>query len=241
MFFASLIADKQPLATLLTANYTFVNDRLAKFYGITSPGGTAFAKEPLPAASNRMGLLTQETFLTTTSLPARTSPVKRGVWVLENLLCDGTPAPPADVPMFPMAITGTVRQVLEAHRASPFCATCHNFIDPIGLAFENFDAIGAYRTKDNGFDVDSSTKMIDGTAISGTTDLVAYVAKDPRLTWCLTKQVMTYGVGRTFEPSDARAYIKGVAGTLGAAPTWPALFKAVANSQAFLTGRGEAS
>jgi hypothetical protein len=240
-FFASLIADKQPLSTLVTANYTFVNDRLAQFYGITSPGGTTFVKEDLPASSNRMGILTQETFLTITSLPARTSPVKRGVWVLENLLCDGTPAPPPGVPMFPAAITGTVRAQLKAHRVQASCGACHNLIDPIGLAFENFDAIGEYRTKDNGIDVDPSAQMADGTAIAGPSDLISYVAKDPRLNWCLTKQAMTYGVGRSFEASDGRAYIKGVAGTLGTAPTWPALFKAVANSQAFLTGRGEAS
>jgi hypothetical protein len=239
MFFASLVADKQPLATLLTANFTFVNDSLAQHYGIPYTGGTTFGRVTLPASSNRMGLLTQETFLTVTSQPDRTSPVKRGVWVLENLLCDGTPAPPPGIPQLPAQGTGTVRQVLETHRAQAFCSSCHSLIDPIGLSLENFDAIGSYRTLDNGVAIDASATMLDGTTFTGSTALANYVAKDPRLAWCLTKQVMTFGVGRTFEPPDGRAYVMGVANQMNANPTWPDLIKAVANSQAFLTSRGE--
>jgi hypothetical protein len=238
-FFASLVRDNQPVPTLLTANFSFVNDRLAKHYGIPSPGGTAFTKVTLPPESHRMGLLTQETFLTTTSMPARTSPVKRGVWVLENLLCDGTPAPPPGVPALPDEGTGTVRQVLEKHREQAYCASCHKVIDPIGLALENFDAVGAYRTQDNGINVDASAIMPDTTALNGAVELSNYIAKDPRFTWCFAKQVMTYAVGRTFEPADGRAYVKGVAGALGANPTWASLIKAVASSEAFTTNRGK--
>jgi hypothetical protein len=242
MFFASLISDKQPLAAMLTANFTFVNARLATHYGLPAPAGAAgtFSKVSLAGNTQRMGFLTQETFLTVTSLPMRTSPVKRGVWVLENLLCDGTPAPPPGVPELPAQGTGTVRQVLETHRAQPYCSSCHSLIDPLGVAFENYDAIGAYRTKDNGVAIDASVMMPDGTPISGPFDLANAVAKDPRLTWCLTKQAMTYGVGRTFDTPEARAYLKNVAAPLaGAQGTWPALFKAVATSDAFLTSRGE--
>jgi hypothetical protein len=242
MFFASLVSDKQPLSALLTANYTFVNARLATHYGLPAPGGAAgtFSKVSLAGNMQRMGFLTQETFLTITSLPQRTSPVKRGVWVLENLLCDGTPAPPPGIPELPAEGTGTVRQVLAIHRAQPYCSGCHSLIDPLGLAFENYDAIGAYRTKDNGVAIDASSMLPDGTPISGPFDLANAVAKDPRLTWCLTKQVMTYGIGRTFDTPDARAYLKTVAAPLaGTQGTWPSLLKAVATSDAFLTSRGE--
>src|SRR5450432_773308 len=238
-FFQSLITDKQPISTFLTANFTFVNDSLAKIYGITAPSGTTLGKVMLPPTSNRMGFLTQETYLTITSQPDRTSPVKRGVWILENLLCDGTAAPPPGIPQLPAQGTGTVRQVLETHRAQAFCSSCHNLIDPIGLALENFDAIGSYRTLDNGVPIDASATMLDGTTFTGSTALANYVAKDPRLAWCLTKQVMTFGVGRTFEQPDGRAYVMGVASQMNPNPTWPDLIKAVANSQAFLTSRGE--
>lgn len=239
-FFQSLIADAQPLPTLLTANFTFVNAALAAHYGIPAPGGTGFSKVTLPPSSNRMGLLTQETFLTVFAQPDRTSPVKRGVWVLDNLLCDGTAAPPPGVPALPALGTGTQRQVLATHRANPFCGSCHSLIDPIGLALENFDAIGTYRTLESGATIDASSTMTDGTTVVGAAGLANYLAKDKRLPWCLTKQVMTFAVGRTFLSADARAYVMGVANSM-TSPTWVDLLKAVANSQAFVTTRGESS
>lgn len=239
LFFADLIAAPVPLSTLLTANYSFVNDSLAKHYGIPKPSGPGFQKVSFPSDSHRQGLLTQETFLAVTSLAARTSPVKRGVWVLENLLCDGTPAPPPGIPNLPDEGTGTVRQVLEQHRAQKFCASCHDLIDPLGLALENYDAIGKYRTLDNGNPIDSKTTTLEGAQLDGPIALANFVAKDPRLTWCLTKQVMTFAVGRSFEQADARAYVRGTAEQLGASPSWIGLIKAVAKSQAFLTARGE--
>jgi hypothetical protein len=239
LFFSSLVSTKQPLSTLLTANYTFVNARLAQHYGLPSPAGTGFSKVTLGPTSQRMGFLTQETYLAVTSLPARTSPVKRGVWILENLLCDGTPAPPANVPDLPPEGTGTVRQVLEAHRSNAFCSSCHSVIDPFGLAMENYDAIGAYRTQDNGHDIDASSQMADGTSVSGPLDLANKVAQDPRFALCVTKQALTFAVGRSFEQPDGRAYVKTVAGTMGAGAGWPDLIKAVAMSDAFRTSRGE--
>jgi hypothetical protein len=239
MFFASLMSDKQPLATVLTANFTFVNARLAQQYGVTAPSGTGFAKVSLAGNTQRMGLLTQETYLTVTSLPTRTSPVKRGVWVLDNLLCDGTAAPPPGIPELPAEGTGTVRQVLAQHRAQPYCSSCHSLIDPIGVTFENYDAIGSYRTQDNGQPVDATSTLPNGTAVNGALALSNAIAKDPRLVWCLTKQVMTYGVGRTFDAPDSRAYLKSIGDPLRASGTWPDLVKAVATSTAFLTSRGE--
>jgi hypothetical protein len=239
LFFADLIAAPLPVSTLLTANYSFVDDRLARHYGIPSPGGTGFQKVTLPSDSHRQGLLTQETFLAVTSLAARTSPVKRGVWVLENLLCDGPPAPPPGIPNLPDEGSGTVRQVLEQHRAQKACANCHDLIDPVGLALENYDAIGKYRTEDNGIPIDSMTTTVDGVQLDGPIALANLIAKDPRLTWCLTKQVMTFAVGRSFEQPDARAYVRGTAEQLGEKPSFVGLIKAVAKSQAFLTARGE--
>lgn len=239
MFFSSLLSTKQPLSALLTANYTYVNARLAQQYGLPAVTGTGFSKVTLAPSSQRMGFLTQETYLTVTSLPARTSPVKRGVWILENLLCDGTPAPPANVPSLAPEGTGTVRQVLEAHRSNAFCSSCHSVIDPFGLAMENYDAIGAYRTQDNGINIDASSTMADGTSVSGPLDLASKVAQDPRYPLCVTKQALTFGVGRSFEQPDGRAYVKAVASTMGASATWPDLVKAVAMSDAFRTTRGE--
>lgn len=239
LFFSSLLSTKQPLGALLTANYTFVNARLAQQYGLPAVTGTGFSKVTLDPTSHRMGFLTQETYLTVTSLPARTSPVKRGVWILENLLCDGTPAPPANVGNLPAQGTGTVRQVLAVHRSSAFCSSCHSVIDPFGLALENYDAIGAYRTQDNGNDIDATSQMADGTSVSGPLDLANKIAQDPRFALCATKQALTFGVGRSFEQPDGRAYVKSVAGTMGAGAGWPDLVKAVAMSDAFRTSRGE--
>ncbi len=245
-FFSSLVSDNQPLTSLLTANFTFVNARLAKQYGLAAPAGagTALTKVTLPSTSNRMGILTQASYLTITSLPARTSPVKRGVWVLENLLCDGTAAPPSGVPQLPPEGMGTVRQVLEMHRASAYCSSCHSLIDPIGLALENYDAVGAYRTQDNGIAVDASSVMPDQTMVNGAASLSNYIAKDTRLTRCLTKQMMTFGVGRIFDYDvkmrTDRAYIMGLADPLASSnATWQDLVRTVAASEAFRTNRGE--
>jgi hypothetical protein len=243
-FFSSLVSDKQPLSALLTADFTYVNARLAKQYGLPAPTGTGFSRVSLTGNMQRMGLLTQAAYLTITSQPDRTSPVKRGVWILENLLCDGTAAPPPGIPSLPAQGTGTVRQVLETHRAQVFCANCHNLIDPIGLAMENYDAVGAYRTKDNGIAIDSSSTMVDGTTVTGAMDLANKLAKDPRLTRCITQQMMTFGVGRTFDTDiknrTDRAYVMGLADPLAAAnATWPDLVKTVATSEAFRTNRGE--
>ncbi len=242
-FFASLIQGSQPLTTLLTANFSFVNGRIAKFYGISGVPATqtTFTKATLPA-NQRMGLLTQESFLAVTSLATRTSPVIRGNWILEHILCDETPPPPPGIkPLVPpqMGDGLTERVALAMHRALPACATCHNTIDPMGLAFENYDAIGAYRTMDNGQTVDATGAYPDGTPYDGGIALSNLLAKDPRFTRCMTKQVMTYAVGRTFDKSDAMAYVAGVADPLVGKGTWPDLLRTVASSQAFLTRRGE--
>ena len=241
LFFASLFKDAQPLTTLLLADFTFVNDRLAKHYGL--PGGqTGFAKVSL-AGVPRVGILTQETFLTVTSMADRTSPVRRGNWVLEHVLCDPTPAPPPGVLPINTPAMGsglTVRAVLEQHRASAACSPCHKSIDPLGLGFENYDAIGAYRTMDNGQSVDASGNLPDGRTFTGAQALAPLLANDPRFTNCVVRQALTYAVGRSFDTSEARAYAAGVAQPLMGKGTWPDLVRAVATSAAFVTRRGEA-
>jgi Protein of unknown function (DUF1592)/Protein of unknown function (DUF1588)/Protein of unknown function (DUF1587)/Protein of unknown function (DUF1595)/Protein of unknown function (DUF1585) len=241
LFFKSLLTGAKPLSTLLLANYTFVNARLAKQYGLPG-GGTAFAQVTLPATSNRMGILTQETFLTTTSQPNRTSPVKRGEWILEQLLCDPPPAPPPNVPTLPPIVTGsglTGRAYLEEHIQNPYCASCHASIDPLGFTLENFDAVGSYRTLDNAQAIDPSGVMPDGAKFSGPTEIAQWIAKDPRFPRCMTKQMMTYAIGRSFDSTQALAYVAGAADPLASNGTWTQLVHTVATSQAFLTRRGE--
>lgn len=239
LFFKSLFAEKQPLQALLLADYTYANDRLAKHYGIAA-GQAAFTRTSLQG-SPRQGILTQESFLTVTSYPFRTSPVRRADWILEHLLCDPPPPAPPGVPPLnetvPMATT--LRAHFEQHRSSPACASCHQIMDPIGFALENFDAIGGYRTMDNGAPVDASGQLADGTPLSGAKDLAQAIAADADYPICLAKQLLTYGVGRSFSAPDAKAYAASV-GLAVKDGTWPDLLRAVVKSQAFLTRRGEA-
>src|SRR5436305_542439 len=156
----------------LDARYTFVNDRLAKHYGLESVEGGDFRKVDL-ADERRGGILTQASILTLTSNPTRTSPVKRGKWVLEQILNAPPPPPPPDVPELPETkrLTGTLRQVMEQHRENALCASCHRRMDPIGFAFENYDAVGAWRDKDGGFPVDPSGMLPDGQSFEGPAEL----------------------------------------------------------------------
>jgi hypothetical protein len=240
LFFQSLLDEAKPLTTLLLADYTFVNDRLARHYGLPA-GQPDYTRVSLQGTS-RIGLLTQETFLTVTSQPDRTSPVKRGNFVLERLLCDPPDPPPPGVPPLVTPQNGsglTVRQQLEAHRQSAACAGCHVKMDPIGLGLENFDAIGAYRTADNGQPVDATGTMTDGTNFNGAAELAPLLAKDPRFTSCVVRLLLTYGVGRSFEAKEGKAYASGLAVPLTGTGTWRDLLHAVVSSEAFRTRRGE--
>ena len=150
-FVAHVIEEDRSIMEFLNADYTFLNERLARHYGIEGVSGDEFRKVQLGKQRQRGGLLTHASILTLTSPPTRTSPVKRGVWVLETLFNDPPSPPPADVPPLEeegAALTGTVRQVLEKHRENAQCAGCHSRIDPYGLALENYNAIGVWRTKE---------------------------------------------------------------------------------------------
>jgi hypothetical protein len=201
----------RPVTELLTADYTFLNERLARHYGIADVRGSHFRRVKLPASSHRRGVLGHGSILTITSTASRTSPVIRGSWILENLLSAPVPAPPPGVETNldgdgTQVITTSVRQRLEAHRQDPNCASCHNVIDPVGFALENFSAIGAWRERDGESAVDASGILADGTKVDGPEDLTAALTANPELYITnVVEKLMTYGLGRAVEYHDMPA------------------------------------
>jgi hypothetical protein len=239
-FFGTLLAEDHPVERLLTADFSFVNDRLARHYGLPAAG--AQHERVSLSSTPRRGLLGHGSFLLVTSQPERTSPVIRGAWVLEQLLCTSPPPPPPEVEAFEAPKPGdgtTLRQRLEQHRANPECAACHNLIDPIGLGLENFDGVGAYRATDNGRPVDATGTLLDGSRFSGPAELAALLARDDRFVACATQQLLTYALGRGFEDGPGSAYVEELTRRARAAGgTWPALVRTIVASEAFRTRRG---
>jgi mono/diheme cytochrome c family protein len=208
LFVGSIIREKRSVLELLTADYTFVNERLALHYGIPNIYGSHF-RRVTGLDETRRGLLGKGGILLITSHADRTSPVVRGKWILENLVGSPPPPPPPDVPPLP-DVQGakplTMRARMEQHRANPVCASCHKLMDPIGLALENFDAVGAWRTDDNGARVDASGQLADGTKIDGLTGLRDALLKNPEvLVTTVTEKLLTYALGRGLEPEDMPA------------------------------------
>ena len=208
LFVGSIITEDRSVLDLMTADYTFVNERLAKHYRIPNVYGPDFRRVSLTQDARR-GLLGKGGVLTLTSHADRTSPVVRGKWILDNLL--GTPPPPAPavVPPFPEEQPGvptTVRARMEQHRSNPACAGCHRVMDPLGLALENFDAVGAWRTRESGIAIDASGVLTDGTTIDGVAALRDALVKRPDvLVGTMTEKLMTYALGRTLEHQDMPA------------------------------------
>ena len=207
-FIGSVFHGDQNVTKLLTADYTFVNERLARHYGIQNVTGNQFRKVHLDDA-NRWGLLGKGGVLMVTAYPDRTSPVLRGVWLLENIM--GTPPspPPPNVGGFPENVVGqktlTVRELLAQHRKQASCNACHGVMDPLGLSLENFDAIGEWRTKDRfaGEVIDASTTMVSGDKMNGVIDLRAQLMKRPeQFVRTLTEKLMVYGLGRSVDWRD---------------------------------------
>ena len=206
MFVGSVFREDRNVLDLLTADYTFVNERLAKHYGIPNIYGSQFRRVPVSSDARR-GLLGQGSILTLTSYPTRTSPVLRGKWILENVMGTPPPAPPPNVPALKESDEGgkvtTVRERLEEHRKNPACATCHRVMDPLGFSLDNFDAVGAWRIRENGLPLDSSGQLADGTKISGVVDLRTALMKHPeRFVGTMTEKMMTYALGRGLEYYD---------------------------------------
>ena len=205
LFVESQLRNDRSLLELLTADYTFVNERLARHYGIPNIHGNYFRRVSLQDRT-RFGLLGQGSILTATSYPNRTSPTLRGKWVLENLLGAPPPAPPANVPDLAESSAHaprSVRERLEVHRANPVCASCHAPMDPLGLALEPFDAIGRFRTHDNGGVIDPSAELPNGVELRGPASVGEHVlAQGDQFVTAFTEKLLTYALGRGLEPYD---------------------------------------
>ncbi len=259
LFFESVLREDRSILDLIDADYTFLNEPLARHYGIADtngnwrgqkaekPGGqpirgNGFVRVSLQDRS-RGGLLTQASILTVTSNPTRTSPVKRGKWVLEQILGAPPPPPPPDVPELEeqgQAITaGSLRQRLEEHRKNVACANCHAKMDPIGFALENFNAVGAFRSKDGEFAVDASGEFADGRKFSGPEDLKTIIKeRKAEFTRCLAEKMMIYALGRGLEYYDLPTIDRVVKMTMENDFKFSVLITQIIRSQAFDQRRG---
>jgi Protein of unknown function (DUF1592)/Protein of unknown function (DUF1588)/Protein of unknown function (DUF1585)/Protein of unknown function (DUF1587)/Protein of unknown function (DUF1595)/Planctomycete cytochrome C len=242
LFLESQLRDDRPVPELLTANYTFVNERLARHYGIPNVYGSRFRRVALSA--ERGGLLGEGSVLTVTSHATRTSPVLRGKWVLENLLGAPPPPPPANVPPLKENKAGeqgaTVRERLEEHRKNPVCASCHARMDPIGFSLEHFDAIGRWRDADMSAPVDASATLPDGTKFSGASELRALLSsrRDDVVTTVIEK-LLTYAVGRGVEYYDRPVIRRILSDAREAEYRWSSVVLGIVESEPFQMRRSE--
>ena len=209
LLFESILREDRSALDLLNADYTFVNERLARHYGIPNVYGSRFRRVPVPNDARR-GLLGHGSVLAVTSHAERTSPVLRGKWVLENLLGLPVPPPPADVPSLKGKEDGqkprTLREQLAEHRASPVCASCHKVMDPVGFALENFDAVGAWRTREPGGPIDATGQLADGTPVDGVVTLRrAILGRPEQVVGTMTEKLLTYALGRGVDARDMPA------------------------------------
>jgi hypothetical protein len=245
LFFEHVMRENRSIFDFLTGDFTFVNARLAKLYGLAFPATAApeeFQKISL-VGTDRRGVLTQASVLTLTSNPTRTSPVKRGKWVLENILGTPPPPPPPNVPELDdkgRQLAGTLRQQLEQHRANPTCASCHARMDPIGFGLENFNAIGAWRERDGEAPVDAAGELANGDSFAGAVELTSLLAKTRRWEFvhCLAERMLTYALGRGTEYYDRPALDEIARRTEADGDRFAALILAVAESFPFQNQRG---
>jgi hypothetical protein len=225
---------------LLRADYTFVNERLARHYGIPGIYGTRFRRITVPDLDQRGGLLGHGSLLALTSYPTRTSPVLRGKWLLDTILDAPPPSPPPDVPPLPERGEGgrpeSVRERLERHRRSPVCAACHASIDPPGFALEHFDALGAWRTVDAlGTPIDASAVMPNGVVVDGLSGLRALLLDQPeQFAGTVTSKLLAYALGRQLEYHDRPTVRQIVRDAAASDYRWSSLILGVVESPAFL-------
>ncbi len=245
LLFEHVMREDLPINELLTADYTFVNERLARHYDMPGIYGSHFRKVSVENEARR-GLLGHASILTVTSYPNRTSPVLRGKWVLENVL--GTPPPPPlpNVPALPENETGkverTLRERLAEHRANPVCATCHDVMDPIGLGLENFDAVGQWRTKEPGGVIDAHGQLADGTPISGAAELREALTAEPEpFARVFTSKLLTYALGRGLEAHDMPTVRSIVRAAEAEDYRFSAIVKGIANSVPFRMRRAQSA
>tara|TARA_B100001063_G_scaffold54170_2_gene48200 strand:- start:4163 stop:6529 length:2367 start_codon:yes stop_codon:yes gene_type:complete len=248
-FFRHVLLKNRPILELLNGNYSFLNENLANFYGVPDVKGNDFRKvEFNENLKGRGGILGQGTFLIVTSQSTRTSPVKRGLFVLDNIL--GTPAPPAppDVPDLEEVPEHqdaplTMRQIMEVHREKPLCASCHERMDPIGLALENFNALGQWRDKEDGKEIDSAGKLVTGETFSNILELKTILASSRKQDFyrCLSEKLLTYALGRGVEYYDAPAIDAIIAELLKDSGGMKDLIYAIIESVPFQKRRGDGS
>jgi len=244
LFFESILREDRSVLDLLRSNYTYVNERLAKHYGIPNVYGSRFRRVDLPADSNRGGLLRQGSILTVTSYATRTSPVIRGKWILDNLLGVPPPAAPPNVPALKERVIGnnlTMRERLAEHRKNPACSGCHNLMDPVGFAMENYDAVGRYRTaEESGQAIDNSGGLPDGSKFRGVEGLENALLKYSDLfAGTFAEKMMTYGIGRGMEHFDGPAVRKVVASAKAQNYKFSSFIMGIVGSTPFQMRRGQ--
>jgi len=239
LFINDQIHRNRSVVELLSARYTFLNERLAQHYGIPGVVGTRFRRVDLPPDSPRGGLLGQGALQIVTSYPNRTSPVLRGKWVLDSLLGTPPPQPPPNVPALKDTGAGgkptSVRVRLEEHRKNPVCAACHSSMDPLGFALENFDATGQWRTVDDGTPVDSSGVLPNGTKFQGPTGLRdALLARKEQFVQAMTQKLLAYALGRQIEAYDMPTVRKVVHNARADDYRWLSIIEGIVKSEPFL-------
>jgi hypothetical protein len=242
MFFQNLMKNDLSILDLIDARYSFLNEKLATFYGIPNVKGVEFRKVDV-SGTPRGGVLTQASVLTVSSYATRTSPVLRGKWILENFLNSPIPPPPPNVPALDEAkigASGSMRTQMEEHRSNPACASCHSKMDPLGFAFENFNGIGQWRTMDGKFPIDASGQLPNGHAFTGPAALKTLLLND-RLDFaeCVADKMLTYALGRGLERYDRRT-VKDIANHVAAQDyRFSSLVLEIVNSLPFQMRRGE--
>lgn len=237
LLFSDLIKRDSSVLDLLNADYTFLNSKLADFYGVEGVEGNDFERVEL--SGKRSGVLMHASVLLITSNPTRTSPVKRGKWVLDNLLGEPPPPPPPDIPELEESgeTLGTLRQQMEQHRANPNCSVCHTKMDALGFGLENFDAIGKWRTDDGRNPIDPSGELPGGRMFDGPVDLVEILAEDKKTEFarCMTRKMLTYALGRGLGVYDRCSVNTIVSQLAGEEYRFRTMVKAVATSEPFMT------
>ncbi len=242
MFFQAVLRDDRPISDFIDGKYTYLNELLAKHYGIEGVEGPEFRRIDLTQNPERSGVLTQASVLTVSSYPVRTSVVLRGKYVLENILGAPPPPPPPDVPQLnedAVGVASSLRQQMEQHRADPVCASCHSRMDVLGFGLENYDAIGRWRTMDGKFPVDASGAFPNGKTFTTPAEMKALLLDNlPDFARCLTEKLLTYSLGRGIEPYDRLTVRDIVRQTEQHDYRFPAMIRAIVHSPAFLERRG---
>jgi hypothetical protein len=242
MFFAAVLRDNRPVTDFIDGKYTFLNESLAKYYGIDGVTGPEFRRVDL-TTGQRSGVLTQASVLTVTSYPNRTSVVLRGKYMLENVFGAPPPPPPPDVPKLDeekVGVAKSLRQQMEQHRADAVCASCHSKMDVLGFGLENYDAIGRWRTTDGKFPIDSTGAFPNGKSFAGPAEMKTLLRDNmPEFTRCLAEKMLTYSLGRGIETFDRRTVRDIVQQTAQQDYKFQAMISAVIHSVAFQQRRAE--